>query len=158
MHRCAQNVIPLHPRGRECDDLPVPLERLSAAVRELDDLSDYIERITSDTQWLAVDWRATWTPLMLRLPPMRRTLSDLANVRGGQWPDANWAVRFRAALVEVEHRLLSVSMTIGSVVQGEAGSMDAMISLRFDWPELAQAAEQLCRLIVSRYPETLNRN
>jgi hypothetical protein len=153
--RRTYNVIPLRSRGSS-EALPVPLERLGVAVRELDDLRSCIERIVGDPRWSAREWRVACAPLMLRLPRARHSLADLAGIRAGRWPDTDWAVRLRAACDEVERRLLDVSLSMSSLVQEETSSIGAVVNFSADGSKLAEAVDDLCVLIASQYPEAID--
>lgn len=154
MPRRAQNVIQLHPRRRSSEDLPVSLERLGVAVQELDDLQRCIEQTVRELSWPTLEWRVVCTPLMLRLSRARRLLADLSEIRAGRWPDTDWAVRFRAACDEAERRLLDVSMS--SFPYGATSSVDAAANFRTDSTRLAEAVDEVCDLIASRYPEAVD--
>jgi hypothetical protein len=145
------NVIPLRPRNSP-EGLPVPVERLGAAVRELDGLRRCVEQIVRRPGWSVAEWRAACSPLLLRIPWARDSLADLDPIRSGGWPDAEWAVRVRARRAEVERRLLDVSMAMNTLVTAEAGSAEAAVSFCLDGARLAEATRGLCTLIVSEYP------
>jgi hypothetical protein len=148
------NVISLHPLRRLSEDLPVPVERLGVAVQELDDLRVCIERMVREPHWSASGWRAACAPLTLRIPGARQSLADLAEIQVGRWPDTVWAVRLRAARDEVERRLLDITMSVSSLMQGEP-SMDMVVRFHTDGTKLAEALDRLCGLIVRRYPEAV---
>jgi hypothetical protein len=150
-----QNVVPLPAQRRSFHDLPVALERLHLAVQELDKLSCCVGQIICNSHWSALEWRAACTPLMLRLPGARQSLADLAGITPGQWPDTDWAVRLRATRDEVERRLTDVSTSMSALTHGEAITVDAVISFSVDGASLAKAADELCGLIASRYPEAV---
>jgi hypothetical protein len=150
----ARNVIALHPHRRLSEDLPVPLERLGVAVYELGAFGDCIERIVDDPYWSAAEWRVACTPLMLRLPGVRQSLTELAGIRADRWPDTDWAVRLRAAHGEVERRLLDVSIAMNALIHEEP-SIDVRVTFGFDGTKLAEAVDELRHLIVSRYPEAV---
>jgi hypothetical protein len=145
-------VIPLRPRNSRPEALPVPVERLGAAVRELDGLRRCVEQIVRHPGWSVSEWRAACGPLMLRIPDARDSLADLDEIRANRWPHTEWAVRVRARRAEVERRLLAVSMAMNSLVTAEAGSANAAVSLCSDGAKLARATDALCALIVSEYP------
>ena len=151
-----QNVVPLPARRSSYDDLPVALERLHLAVQELDKLGCCVGRIICDPRWSALEWRAVCTPLMLRIPGARQSLADLADIMPGQWPDTDWAVRLCAARDEIERRLTDVSTSMSALTHGEVITVDAVISFSVDGTSLAKAADELCGLIASRYPEAVN--
>jgi hypothetical protein len=153
--RRAQNVILFYPQRRASEDLPVPLERLSAAVQELDELSRWVEHIVRDPNSSAQEWRTACTQLLLRLPGVRQLLAELAEIGVDRCPDAEWAVQVSAARAEAERRLLDLRVSMSSLTRGETGATDAVVSFSFDGPKLAEASAELRRLIVSRYPETL---
>lgn len=146
------NVIPLRRRNSPPDALPVPVERLSAAVRELDGLRRCVEQIVRRPGWSVAEWRVACGPLMLRLPGARDSLADLDPIRAGRWPDTEWAVLVRAQRAEVEQRLLDVSRAMNSLVTAEAGSAGATVTFCSGGAKLAEAARGLCALIVGEYP------
>lgn len=148
----ADNVIPLRPRSSPPEALPVSVERLGAAVRELDGLRRCIGQIVRHPSLSMAGWRAACGPLMLRIPDTRDSLADLDEIRAGRWPDTEWAVLVRARRAEVERRLLDVSMAMNSLVTAERHSTDAAISFCSDSAKLAEAARDLSALIVSEYP------
>jgi hypothetical protein len=151
----AQNVVPLLVQRSSSDDLPVALDRLHLAVQELDKLGCCVARIICDPRWSALEWRAACTPLMLRIPGARQSLADLADIMPGRWPDTDWAVRLCAARDEVERRLTNVSTSMSALTHGEAITVDAAISFSVNGTSLAKAADELCGLIASRYPEAV---
>jgi hypothetical protein len=155
--RTAQTVIRLHPRGaiREgatADDLPLSLHRLGVAAQELSDLRSCIGRIVRDPQWSATEWRAACSPFLLHLPKARQSLAELDRIRVGRWPDIHWAARLRAARSEVERRLMDVSVSMSALTGEETSSSDTVVTFSSDATLLADAAEELCGLIASRYP------
>lgn len=145
------NVIPFRPRNSPPEALPVPVERLGVAVRELDGLRRCVEQIVRQPASSVAEWRAACGPLMLRLPDARESLADLDGIRAGRWPGTEWAIRVRARRAEVERRLLDVSVAMNSLVTAETG-IDAAVSFCADGTKLARAASGLCSLIVSEYP------
>ena len=146
------NVIPLRPRNSPPVALPVPVERLGAAVRELDGLGRCVEQIVRRPGSSVAQWRAACDPLMLWLPGARDSLAELDAIRADRWPDTGWAVLVRARRAEVERRLLDVSMAMNSLVAAETASVNAAVRFCSDGTKLAQAARGLCALIVSEYP------
>ena len=155
MQRNGRTVIPFDPRRPRRDDLPVPLDHLRRAVHELDDLRYSVEQLDCDPLGSADDWPTALMPIMLRLPGARRALSELRQIKAGQWPDTEWAVRVRAAHADAERRLLDVDRSIRSLID-ETDFVSVMADLRFDGPELAHAVHELCALIVRRYPTVAN--
>lgn len=158
----AANVVPFQPRGasREnatADDLPVPLRCLAEAVQELDDLRCWAGRIVRNPQWSAIEWRATCSPLLLHLPKVQRSLAELGRIRIGRWPDVGWAARFRAAHSEVERRLMDVSISMSALASEETSSSDAVVTFSSDAALLADATDELCGLVASRYPAAITR-
>jgi hypothetical protein len=157
----AQNVIPLRPRRTlhakaTANDLPVSLQRLSSAVQELDDLRRCAERIVSNPQWSAIEWRAACTPLLLHLPRARRSLADLGRIRVGRWPDTGWAVRLRTACSKVERRLMDVGISMSAVSSKGTSNADTVITFSSETALLGEAAGELCGLIASHYPAAVN--
>ena len=146
------NVIPLRPRNSRPEALPVSMDRLGAAVRELDGLRRCVEQIVCRPSSSMAGWRAACGPLMLRIPDTRDSLADLNEIRAGRWPDTEWAVLVRARRAEVERRLLDVSMAMNALVTAERDSTDAAVSFCSDGAKLAEAARGLSALIVSEYP------
>lgn len=146
------NVIPLRPRNSPLEALPVPVERLGAAVRELEGLRRCVEQILRRPGWSMAEWRVACGPLMLRIPDARDSLADLDPIRADLWPDTEWAVLVRAQRAEVERRLLDVRMAMNSLVANEADSAGAAVSFCSDGAKLAEAARGLCALIVGEYP------
>jgi hypothetical protein len=146
------NVIPLRPRNGPGEALPVPVERLGDAVRELDGLRRCVEQIVRQPGLSVSEWRVACGPLMLRLPGARDLLADLDAIQAGRWPDTGWAVRVRARRAEVERRLLGLSMAMDSLVTAETGRARAAANFCVDGAKLAEAARGLCALIVSEYP------
>lgn len=152
MSPSADNVIPLRPRNNPPQALPVSVERLGGAVRELDGLRRCVEQIVRRSSLSMAGWRAACGPLMLRIPDTRDSLADLDEIRAGRWPDAEWAVLVRARRAEVERRLLDVSTTMNALVTAERDNTDAAVSFCSDGAKLAEAARGLSALIVSEYP------
>jgi len=153
----AQNVIPWPVRGTPhaktaARDLPVSLHRLGVAVRELDDLRRCVERVAGVPQWSGMDWKVACAPLLLRMPRARRSLADLGEIRVGRWPDTDWAVRVRAARGEVERRLTDVRVSMSALAGKEVTSSNAVVNFSSDAGLLAEAADELCGLIVGHYP------
>jgi hypothetical protein len=146
------NVVPLRPRSRPPDALPVSVGRLGAAVRELDGLRRCVEQAVHCPTGSAAEWRAACGPLMLRLPGARDSLADLDAIRAARGPDTEWAVLARAQRAEVERRLLGVSLAMNALVTTEAVNVDAAVSFCSDGAKLAEAAHGLCMLILSEYP------
>jgi hypothetical protein len=146
------NVIPYRPRNCPPEALPVPVECLGAAVRELDGLRRSVEQILHRPHWSAAEWRVACGPLMLRIPDVRDSLADLDPIRADRWPDAEWAVLVRAQRAEVERCLLDVGMAMNSLVTIEAGSAETAASFCTDGAKLAEAVRGLCELIVCEYP------
>ena len=91
-------------------------------------------------------------PVMLRVPRIRESLAQLARIRASQWPDTDWAVRLCAARDDVERRLLDVSMSMSALTSKETSTADAVVDFSSDGIKLAEAADELSSLIVSRYP------
>ncbi len=147
-----QNVIVLHPERRPAEDLPVPLERLGTAVRQLDRFGRCVEQIVGGPYGSEAECRVMFMPLMLRLPEVRRSLAELARIRADRWQDTHSAVRFRAVCDEVERRLLDVSMAMSSLIYREPGGIDTAVSVGFDGARLAEAVDELRQLIASQYP------
>jgi hypothetical protein len=147
----AGNVISLYSR-RSPGGLPIPLEQLGAAVRELNDLRGCVEQIARDPRWSALEWRAACMPVMLRVPRIRQSLAQLARIRASQWPDTDWAVRLCAARDDVERRLLDVSMSMSALACKETSTADTVADFSSDGIKLAEAVDELSSLIVSRYP------
>jgi hypothetical protein len=150
-----QNVIPLY-SGRSTQDLPVSLERLGAAVHELDGLRRCIAGIVRDPRWSAPEWSAACTPFMLRLPEAQQSLAGLALIRASQWPDTDWAVRLSAARDEVERLLLDVSMSVSMLAHRETSSIDAVVDFIFEGAKLTEALQALSNLIASQYPAAVD--
>lgn len=146
------NVIPLRPGKSPPEALPVPVDRLGAAVRELDGLRRCIEQIVRRPGSSVGQWRAACDPLMLWLPGARDSLAELDAIRADRWPDAGWAVLVRARRAEVERRLLNVSLAMNSLVTAETDNANAAVRFCSDGTKLGQAARGLCALIVSEYP------
>jgi hypothetical protein len=97
------DVIPLHrpspspvQRGT-IKDPAITLPWLRSAAKQLDELRLCAERVALDPQWSAMEWRATCTPLLIRLPGTRQLLASLSLIRVGHWPETEWAVRIRCA-------------------------------------------------------------
>jgi hypothetical protein len=130
----------------------VSLYRLGVAVRELEDLRGCLEKVAGIPQWSAVDWKVAFAPLLLRMPSARRSLGDLGEIRVGRWPDTDWAVRVRSARGEVERRLTDVRLSMSALAGKEVTSADAVVTFSSDATLLAEAANELCGLIVGRYP------
>lgn len=147
-----RNVIPLRPRNGAAEALPVPVERLGAAVRELDDLRRCVEQIVRQPGWSVSEWRVACGPLMLRLPGARDSLVDLDAIQAGRWPDTEWAVRVRARRAEVERRLLGLSMAMDCLVTADTARVGAAANFCVDGAKLVEATRGLCALIVSEYP------
>jgi hypothetical protein len=139
------------------EEPPVPLGELSAAVRHLNDLGRYIQAIDPGLDWSIERWRTAAMPLILRLPAVERSLTELARVRLDDWPDPGWAVRVATARGEVERRLREVSRSMRPLVDPEAaGSVVAGgDTFNEDGARLVAALERLCRLIAWRYPEAI---
>lgn len=154
MPRPTQNVIQLYP-GRSPQHLPSSLERLGVAWQEFQGLRRCIEQLVRDPRWSALEWRAANTPLMLRLPGVRQSLADLAEIRASRWPDTDWAVRFSAARHEVERRLLGVSMSMSVLAYKEISGIDSVINFSSDGAKLAEAVQALCALIANQYPAVI---
>ena len=98
MPRPAENVIRLRSAGAflakaASGDLPVSPRRLGAAAKELDDLRRCLDRIVRDPRWSALEWRATCSPLLVQLSKIRQPLTDLGQIRAGQWPDTSSAIQ-----------------------------------------------------------------
>jgi len=146
------NVIPLRPRNGPAEALPVPVERLGAAVRELDGLRRCVEQIVRQPGRSVSEWRVACGPLMLRLPAARDSLADLDAIPAGRWSDTGWAVRVRARRAEVERRLLGLSISMDSLATTETGRAGAAANFCVDGAKLAEAAHGLCALIASEYP------
>jgi hypothetical protein len=146
------NVVPLRPRTSPPEALPVPVERLGAAVRELDGLRRCVEQVVRRPGSSVAEWRVACGPLMLRLPGARDSLADLDAIRAGRWPDAGWAVLVRAQRAEVERRLLDLSRAMNSLLTAETGNAGAAVSFRSGGAKLAEAARCLCTLIVDEFP------
>ena len=153
--RTDHNVIPLHPRKRLPEELPVPLEHLGVVVKDLGRLTRAIKSMVRSLHWPALEWKTVCTPLMLGLPEAQQSLADLAGIRAGQWPDTEWAVRLRAACNEAERRLLDVSVSLSSLIHGTGSGADAVICLSLDSIKLTEAMDEICDLIASRYPKAV---
>lgn len=157
MPRSAENVIRLRSSGSlrakaVPGDLPLPVRRLGAVARELDHLGRCLDRIVRDPRWSALEWRATCSPLLIQMSGIRQSLTDLGQVRVGQWPDTGWAVRFRAELSEVERRLADVRISMSALAEEETSSPDTVVTFSSDATLLAAAARELRRFIADRYP------
>jgi hypothetical protein len=147
-----QDVIPLHRRGGQHGNLPVPMERLCDAVQELQGLRECVAQAVRDQSWSAMEWGLVCTPVMLRMPLAKQSLADLAGVRVGIWPDTHWAMRLRTAHDEVERRLMDVSASARSLMREETCTADAAVNFGFEGARLAEALDGLCCLIKTRYP------
>ena len=122
------NVIPLRPRNSRPEALPVSMDRLGAAVRELDGLRRCVEQIGTPSELVDGGVAGSLRP------------ADAANSRypglaggpqrdpAGRWPDTEWAVLVRARRAEVERRLLDVSMAMNALVTAERDSTDAAVA------------------------------
>lgn len=150
----ASKVSVLYPRPGQAEDLPVPVDRLGAAVRELHNLGRCAERICCDSHGSATNWEVQLARLKLRLPEVRSSLAELAVIRAGHWPNTEWAVRFRGAHDEVERRLVDITASMSSLIHREPGGID-IVGLSFECTKLAEAADDLCRLIASQYPKAV---
>lgn len=151
----APNVVRLPWQSGHREKLPVPLEHLSNAVQELQDLRDCITLAARDQSCSAKEWRVACTPLMIRLPVATQSLADLTAIRVGSWPDTPWAVRLRTAHDEVERRLADVSASARSLIQKETCTADAAVTFGIDGVKLAEALDGLCHLIKARYLATV---
>jgi hypothetical protein len=147
----ARNVIPFNPKAA-ADDLPIPLDRLRSAVHQFDELRCYAERMAINPQWSAMDWRATCSPLLIRLPRACQSLADLDPIRVGRCTDTGWAARIRTARCEVERRLTDIRISMSALTSTEVSSSDAVVAVSFDATRLAAALGDLDTLIASRYP------
>jgi hypothetical protein len=145
----AGNVILLHRRGGSPEGLPIPMECLDDAVRELKALRQCVSRVARYQGLSAQEWAISCTPLILRLHLVRRSLADLAVIRVGTWPDTGWAARLRAAQNEVERRLTDVSASARSLMREETSSANTMINFSFEGTKLADALDGLCGLVVA---------
>lgn len=125
--------------------------RLRDAARQLDELRRCAERVALDPQWSAMEWRATCTPFLIRLPEARQLLASLSPIRIGHWPDTEWAARVRTTCGNIECRLEDVVFAMGALTSGETNNPDAAASLMSDAPLLAGAASELQALITTRY-------
>ena len=157
MARTAENVIHLHSAGAlrakaSPGDLPVSVRRLGIAVQELDDLRRRLDTVVRDPRWSALEWRAACSPLLIRLPKIRQSLTDLGRIRAGRWPDTGWALRLRAALGEFERRLMDVRISMSALASEGTSSADAVVTFSSDATMLAGAAGELRGLIADRYP------
>lgn len=150
--RPVHNVIPLPRQGGRHENLPVPMERLCAAMRDLQDFRDCVADAARNQRWSATEWGIACTPLLLRLPEARQSLTDLAGIRAGTWPDTPWAVHLRTAHDEVEQRLNDVSVSATSLIRKETCTTDAAVNLGFDGVKLMEALDGLFGLIKARYP------
>ncbi len=155
--RPAENVIRLRSAGTSRataapGGLPVPLRRLGAATRELDDLVRCLDTIIRNPRWSALEWEAMCSPLLVQLFRIRQSLADLERIRAGRWPDTGWAVRFRAALSEVERRLADVRLSMSALASEETSSANTVVTFSSDATLLAEAAHVLRCLIADRYP------
>ena len=63
-------------------------------------------------------------------------------------------MRFRGSHDEVERRLLDVTASMSSLIHREAGGIN-IVGLSFGCTKLAEAADDLCRLIASQYPKAV---
>lgn len=147
----ARNVLLFNP-GATADDLPVPVAHLRSAVHQFDELRRYAERVAVDPRWSAIEWRATCSPLLIRLPRMRQSLADLDAIRVGQCADAGWAARIRTARSEVERRLTEIRVSMSALTSAEVSSTDVVVTVSSDATLLATALRDLSALIASRCP------
>jgi hypothetical protein len=152
-----RNVIPMPLAGAPhakavAGGLPVSLHRLGVAVRVLDDLRYSVEKLAGAPRWSAMEWRVACSPLLLQLPRARRSLADLREIRAGQWPDTDWAVRLCTARSEVERRLIDVKVSMSALASQEMISADSVVTFSSDAALLAEAAGEFCGLIVGQYP------
>jgi hypothetical protein len=145
----------LYPWTGSPEDLPVPLDRIGTAFRQLDGLWSCIERIMRDQCQSVPEWKAACGELLVRLPRVRQSLEDLAGIRANRWPDTDWAVRLSAARAEVERRLLDLSNSMSSFACGEASGPDTVASFSFDCAKLAKVVAELCGLIAKQHPEAI---
>jgi hypothetical protein len=148
-------VIPLHRRGGPAEGLPIPMEWLRDAVRELEALRQCASRVARYQGLSAQEWAIRCTPLIMRLHLVRRSLADLAVIRVGAWPDTGWAVRLRAAQDEVERRLTDVNASARSLMREETSSADTVINFSLEATKLADALDGLCSLVVVVSARTL---
>jgi hypothetical protein len=147
----ARNVIPFNPKAA-ADDLPISLARLRSAVCQFGELRHYAERMANNPQWSAMDWRATCSPLLIRLPRARQSLADLDPIRVGRCADTGWAARIRNARCEVERRLTNIRISMSALTSAEVSNSDAVVAVSSDATRLAAALGDLGTLIASRYP------
>jgi hypothetical protein len=159
--RPAQNMIPLHAKSAlharaEADDLPVSVRRLGVAIQELDDLRRCAETTIRDPKWSAMEWRAASSSLLLRLAKAGQSLAELECIRVGRWPDTGWAATLRAECSEVKRRLMDIGISLSVLADEETSSRDAVVTFTSDAMLLAEAVDELCGLIITRYPATVD--
>lgn len=151
-----RDVIPLHPRStvhaETAKDPAITLTCLRAVAQQLDELRRCAERVALDPQWSAMEWRATCTPLLIRLSGAQQLLASLNPIRVGQWPDTEWAARVRSIHSDVERRLLDVKVAISALTGDDTSNPDAVVTLTSDASLLAGAAGELRALITNYYP------
>jgi hypothetical protein len=147
-------ILLLQRRDTRRENLPVPVERLCYAVRQLQELRAQVARTARDQRGSAKEWGVACTPLMLRMPAARQSLVSLAAIRVGTWPDTRWAMQLRTAHDEVDWRLADVNVAASSLARKETCTADAAVSFSFDGGKLVKALDDLCELITGRYPVT----
>lgn len=157
MPRPAENVIHLRPadalRARAASsDLPVSIRQLAGAAQELEDLGRCLDRIVLDPRCSALEWRAMCSSLLVQMSGIRQSLPGLTRVRAGEWPDTGWAVRFRAALSDVERRLADIRISMSALADKQPSNIDAVVTFNSDATLLARAARGVHRLVTDRYP------
>lgn len=155
MSRRPQTVTRLHPWTKQSQDLPVSLEQIAAAFHQLDDLWSCIELNTRDPCWSEREWKMACARLWARLPRARQSLEELDGIQADRWPDTDWAVRLSTARDEAERQLLDLGSSMSSIIRGETGTADAVVSFSFDCAKIGRTIGELCGLIVKQYPEAI---
>jgi len=146
------DAISLSQWSRRRQTLPVRIDHLQGAARELRQFRDCVARTSADQRASAREWGLACTSFMLRASMAIDSLTELTSIRVGNWPDTPWAARFRTAHAEVDRRLTEASTSARLLVRNESYTADVASGFGFEGARLIEALDGFCQLIEARYP------
>jgi hypothetical protein len=144
-------------RANPDGSLPSP-EELRAIERDLEELTDCLERVSPEPGRSPQAWRIDSMPFRMRVPAVRQRLHILDDINPSDWAHGiSWVLKLRDRRAKLEQRLTEFAVCLDGLLDDSAVPQDRARSyalFRAQGRELTRALEDVRRLVVETYGNT----